>query len=132
MTKLSTRFACAFVIAGVIVALGHFAQGQGEPAWVTGSKQALTTYAQGLSQADTNALQACTTNQFWTRIKTPAGKLKAGQLGSFSFLGGRLYNATYAQGLLLRKHPDGVEDVVELTLKPVGGKWKICGGFGPQ
>jgi len=95
-------------------------------------QQVAAAYAQALSNADAQALQAVCTPQLWARLQ-PAfaqGAPAAGSLGVYEpgQAAGALAKPGYYVVYLLCRHPDGVEDVVLCTLKEVGGDWKVCGG----
>ncbi|HBP21898.1 MAG TPA: hypothetical protein DEA08_29455 [Planctomycetes bacterium] len=88
-------------------------------------------FAEGLTAADSTKTQAVCTTQLWARC-APAfnGSPAAGSLGTFRVaqVGYEVNVQGYATALLLCRHPDGVEDVVRITVKKEGNAWKVCGG----
>ena len=92
--------------------------------------QASETYCEGLTQADKAKVQTITTPELWSRLapsfsSSPAPK----SFGEFeSLVSGQMVKTDYAQVHVHCRHPDGVEDVLTLTLKKVGGQWRVCGG----
>lgn len=103
-----------------------------DPAWVPVAEG----YCEALSQADAAGAEAVTTSAFWGRI-SPAfdGGPAPGAFGTITTQGleqhGRSLRAGYVEVTALCAYPDGVEELVEITLKDVGGEWRVAGGFAP-
>jgi len=96
-----------------------------------GARVAAQTFAAGVTNTNSAQVQGVCTAQLWTRYApTFQGSPAAGSLGTFELLSNSPSSnrADYATFLVLCTHPDGVEDAVRITLKKVGGAWKVCGG----
>lgn len=120
-----------FVIVGfavVVLGLAHRpSPGQEFASWFPPVKEVSRRYADALTRRDASACQAVTTTQLWSRL---GPRLASGtNFGTVEALdSGNQVRQGLAYMHLLCTHPDGVSDVVTITLVQVGSEWKVAGG----
>lgn len=118
------------VVAGVCL---QPAASEAQSAPVPPFKQVADDFAKGLNDANGTLVQANCTPALWSRLAPSFGATPAptqGAFGAFTVLGGTQVSSgsTYAIGHVVCTHPDGVVDVVTITLQKINGSWKVAGG----
>ncbi len=96
-------------------------------------KQVADDFAKGLNDANKTLVQANCTPALWTRLSPSFSATPTptqGAFGAFTVIGGTQVSSgsTYAIGHVVCTHPDGVVDVVTITLTKINGSWKVAGG----
>ena len=124
-TRPSTVLALCLALIGLSNLRPADAQSGPDP-----SAAAAQAFASGLCAADGAAVQAVVTPELWARLQPSFGNAQPGSFGHMQIIHAhQMINMSgYTVVSMLWRHPDGVEDVVLLTLKDVGGSWRVCGG----
>lgn len=85
------------------------------------------SFAEALSSCDAQRIERLCGQQLWNRMKSSVPA--EGQGCRYESLGAvELSKPRYAMAYLLCQSPDGVEDVVTITMKMDGNAWRVVGG----
>lgn len=86
-------------------------------------------FCAALTAADAAGVRGTVTDELWSRLAPSfAQGPAAGSFGSYQVLGAGLASPNLGKAYLSCRQPDGVEDVVIVTLRHTVQGWKVCGG----
>jgi hypothetical protein len=130
MTRHSTGLAIFLCLLGLAWygATRVQAQDQALP-WLTVG----CDFADAVSSGDMSRVAALTTPEYQTYLTTALSGQppRCGLSGRDFVQNGARFSAEYATVHLLCRHPNGVEEVVTVTVKLTNGAWKVSGGWTP-
>jgi len=132
-TTVGSLVVTGALLAGLVTTQGRGQERRPELApWAATMLGAVNGLAAALSAADKVELQARCSPELWARLAPSFAEPRArGSLGHFERTdNGWLAKPGVAVCFVLCRQPDGVEDVLMVTMRQQGDTWKACGGLG--
>lgn len=122
------RWKTTCLVSVAVVALGfsvtRATANHGDPT------ECVSRFVEALNRGDAAGVRAECASGLWTRLEPDL----QGQAppGRFEVVGGTIgrVRADLGRGYLLWTHPDGVQDLLDVTVIQSGDCWKVSGGFG--
>lgn len=121
---------CAAVVLLAITSATWSAHAQDVSARYEAMSGTVREFAVGFSEGNAARVEAVASEALWRRLRPRFVDAQPGSFGRVEVVqvGQSINRLDYTTALLLWVHPDGVEDVVTVTLKLTGDAWKVCGG----
>lgn len=96
---------------------------------VVAMKEAAQRFVDGVNGGNGTAVQAVVTPPLWGRLAPAFSGVSPGAFGSLEVtqVGLSANRSDFTSIQVLWHQPDGVEDLVTVTLKQVGSEWRVSG-----